>query len=140
MASALFREASMLWRGARSAGGIRWAIVRRVRDLTGITALEARLEEIVVTGTAPDELVTGSHSAQVTSEHLPTERDDVAEFNRRLNALEAANRREIFTAWASSVPLRRAPLVTVILATLGERPVALEQAVRSILSQSYAHI
>ena len=149
----------MLWqRAIRDGDGVRWTLVRRVRDLTGVAALEKRLEQFETSGVTSG----GSSSTEVSDDHAraagttlidptalhaapagPPSRNsdrDEARLEDRLRVLEAAHRREIFSTWAASVPLTRAPLVTVILATLAERPVALAQALRSILSQSYAQI
>ena len=61
------------------------------------------------------------------------------EVNTLRRKLQSHERRSDFTEWVSSVPLRREPLVSVILPTLGIRPTELRHALEAISRQSYPH-
>lgn len=127
---ALAREASAFWtRAFRDGDGVRWAAVRRCRELFGIEDLERVVASSTQTAPAIVERDSDDFADKVGSltKVIETLRND----------LEAAGERELFTEWVASVPLVRQPLVSIVLATLGEREATLTQALQSIVDQRY---
>ena len=136
--SATVHEVATLWtRTVRERTGFRWALVRRARELIGVEQLESRILELSTIGVATEALAEKSASARAESEEAQIGAL-TAEVNTLRRRLEARERRSDFTEWVSSVPLRREPLVSVILTTLGTRPTGLRQALEAISRQSYS--
>lgn len=119
--------------------------MRRIRELTGVEQLEMRIESLTTPGAATHRCRPRDHDDVICrleerlDESTTRLRLLTAEFEATRRALHAFERRSTFTEWVSSVPLRREPLVTVVLATLGHRPAELHQALASIADQSYGH-
>ncbi len=126
------REISTLWRRAfREGDGVRWALVRRVRELVGIERLEqqviAQAEELSRLAARPEVI----HPVPDAPDGLR-----LASLEARFDTLDE---RLTFTEWVASAQLLRQPLVSIVLPTLGQRPASLYQALQSIHAQSYAH-
>lgn len=135
---ALVREVSTFWqRAIRDGDGVRWATVRRARELLGIELVEARL----ATATCEPAIATLERQiGQLKSElqHLQEANTVTLEGTVRRD-FEALDERLTFTEWIESAPLPRTPLVTIIMASLGQRPVSLRRALLSVREQNYQH-
>ena len=102
--------------------------MRRARELLGIEAIETAVETIRdrQSGDSPR---LADLSARVAALE--------ADLRRSAEALEAAEERATFTEWVASMPLRREPLVSVVVVTQGHRQTGLRYALKSIAGQSY---
>ena len=119
------RECRTLWSSRTQPGGIQWALVSRLRSL--LAEPGARGDE----SAAPE----GSPGTQLADEtHAFVSPHEVDVLRARIATLE---NQLLHERWAETAPLHRQPLVSVVLATRGERPVLLEGSINSILTQSY---
>jgi hypothetical protein len=111
-------------------GNWQWAVVRRARDLIGVSALEVAVGS---NSSGPDQ--------QGLSSMMTDLQQQVAELSQRLvvcnEELRFAEERFVLADYLKTVPLSRTPLISVVLATKAERPGALRQAIASVFSQSY---
>lgn len=137
-------EVATLWtRTVRERNGLRWALVRRVRELTGVEQLESKILELSTIGDSSEALADASSSGTVAGANARVDSQDAqiaaltVEVDTLRRKLQSHERRSDFTEWVSSVPLRREPLVSVILPTLGTRPTELRHALEAISRQSY---
>ena len=126
------REISTLWRRAfRDGDGIRWALVRRARELVGIERLE---QQVSAQAEALSRL--GERADMIHPAPDPTDGLRLVAIEARFDALDE---RLTFTEWVASAQLLRQPLISIVLVTLARRPASLHQALQSIHAQSYAH-
>lgn len=122
---------------------MRWALVRRVRELTGVEHLESKILELSTIGASTGSLTDASSNGELADAKARVDSQDAqigaltVEIDALRRRLQSHERRSVFTEWVSSAPLRREPLISVILATLGTRPAELRYALEAISAQSY---
>ena len=118
-------ECRNLWSSRTQPGGIQWALVSRIRNLLAEPGQQGD-------GSAAPDGSPGTQQADDTLAFVSP--SEVERLRERIATLETQFLHE---RWAETAPLHRQPLVSVVLATLGERPVLLEGSINSIVTQSY---